>query len=158
MAPCRLRSAASVSTRGPEHRAVQIRAAVEVAAPTKVEIVDGKMAKSLVVDRSYTYLDVRTPEEHKEEASLRKPAIVNVPIGLLTASGPALNQDFVPQVAAKFPNKAARILVACDDEMDRATLAAKKLLKEGYTSIRVLEGGYPEWQKVKPITEREKRG
>ncbi len=47
---------------------------------------------------------------------------------------------------------------ACDDEMDRATLAAKKLLKEGYTSIRVLEGGYPEWQKVKPITEREKRG
>jgi hypothetical protein len=55
----------------------------------------------------------RTPEEHKEEASLRKPAIVNVPIGVLTASGPALNKDFVPQVAAKFPNKAARILVVC---------------------------------------------
>jgi rhodanese-related sulfurtransferase len=40
--------------------------------------------------------------------------------------------------------------------MDRANLAAKKLVQEGYTTVRVLSGGYPEWQKVKPITEREK--
>eukprot|EP00884_Botryococcus_braunii_P013402 jgi/Botrbrau1/22062/Bobra.0024s0071.1 len=125
-------------------------------AVAKPEVVDGKMGKSLVVDRSYTYLDVRTPEEHAEEAIFRKPPIVNVPIGFLSESGPSLNKNFVADVAKKFPNKSARILVACDDEMDRANLAAKKLAQEGYTTVRVLNGGYPEWQKVKPLTEREK--
>lgn len=53
----------------------------------------------------------RTPEEYAEEAIFRKPAIVNVPIGFLTESGPTLNKDFVTEVAKKFPNKSARILV-----------------------------------------------
>lgn len=41
----------------------------------------------------------------------RKPPIVNIPIGFMTDNGPTMNKDFLPEVAKKFPNKSARILV-----------------------------------------------
>lgn len=78
-----------------------------------------------------TALDVREPEER---AAGSLPGDVHVPRGLLEG-----------QAAEKLPDRAAPILVYCNDGA-RAALAAATLSDLGYEDVQSLEGGLDAWR------------
>ena len=55
------------------------------------------------------------------------------------------NESFTQQVTKAFPDKAAKILVACSDGRVRASAAVDILRAGGYVNVVRLEGGFNLW-------------
>lgn len=58
------------------------------------------------------------------------------------------NEKFQEQIAKRFPDKAAKILVACSDGRSYSMEALETLDEMGYTNLVGLKGGYYAWFRV----------
>lgn len=98
---------------------------------------DVETARKLL-DGPTVVLDIR-PEREYEEGRITKPArrTVSVPYA---AGGDA--GAFVAQVAAKFPSRAAKLIVMCGDGGPDSAQAVAALVGAGYTEVLQMEGGY----------------
>eukprot|EP00746_Dinoflagellata_sp_MGD_P007650 gnl/MRDRNA2_/MRDRNA2_115179_c0_seq1.p1 gnl/MRDRNA2_/MRDRNA2_115179_c0~~gnl/MRDRNA2_/MRDRNA2_115179_c0_seq1.p1 ORF type:complete len:345 (+),score=83.18 gnl/MRDRNA2_/MRDRNA2_115179_c0_seq1:79-1113(+) len=114
-------------------------------------IADGFEARALLA-MGYTWLDVRTPIEYGEGSV---PGAVNIPIvtgsrrfdsetntRLFKKENQQPNVDFIKEVEKKFPDKSAKLLIACSDARQRAISALEALDEAGYTNIVGVKGGY----------------
>ncbi len=100
-------------------------------------------AAALLTAGGYTPLDVRTAAEHHASRSL--PRAHNAPLILTrdAASGAQQrNGAFLAHVAARFPEKDARLLVHCSDGRARSRGALQALEDAGYSRLAGLRGGY----------------
>lgn len=59
-----------------------------------------------------------------------------------------LNEKFEDQIAKRFPDKSAKILVACSDGRSYSMEALETLDEMGYTNLVGLKGGYYAWFRV----------
>lgn len=120
-----------------------------------------KDAASVMESEGYTLLDVR-PEWEREKArvsgSVHVPLFVedkdNSPvtllkkwvhfgyIGLWTGQKfTMINPEFLQQVGNEFPDKEAKVLLACGEGL-RSVMAASKLHEGGYQNLGWLAGGF----------------
>ena len=106
-------------------------------------------AWALLTRGGYAALDVRTPDEH----GYAIPGAANIP--LITGSwrfdavakrrapqAQARNAGFLAAVAARFPDRAAPLLVHCSDGRTRTLAALRALDAAGYTRLAGLKGGF----------------
>ncbi|MBK7865431.1 MAG: rhodanese-like domain-containing protein [Archangiaceae bacterium] len=87
-------------------------------------------------DQGWQYLDVRT---EKEFEAGHPAGAVNVPFNA---------PNFLEQVAAKFTDKAAKLIVGCQVG-GRSMRASALLEQQGYTNLVDNGGGYEEWSAKK---------
>uniref|UniRef100_A0A7S3QKM4 Rhodanese domain-containing protein n=1 Tax=Dunaliella tertiolecta TaxID=3047 RepID=A0A7S3QKM4_DUNTE len=112
-----------------------------------------RQVKQLVNDKGYEFWDIRTPDENAEGA---KRWWKNVPFAFMGEKGPVLNRQFKPFLLRALPNKMSRVILACDDGTDRSEMAFEMAQEEGYTAIKVLEGGCLAYLEFDPLDEKDK--
>lgn len=99
-----------------------------------------QVAKELV-DAGHKYVDVRTPEEfeagHPEGA-------VNIPFMLKHNGGMTKNQDFIRDMKDQF-DPDSELVIGCLSGK-RSMLAATELVREEFTSVTDVGGGYQSWE------------
>eukprot|EP00878_Enallax_costatus_P000376 GHUV01000461.1.p1 GENE.GHUV01000461.1~~GHUV01000461.1.p1 ORF type:complete len:237 (+),score=62.36 GHUV01000461.1:352-1062(+) len=112
-----------------------------------------EQARCLYSNGGYTYLDVRTALEVEEVGKVRDS--VNIPYMIASKKydpetrtkslsvGP--NPDFLAQVQRKFPNKEAKLLVACSNGTKYSLDVLEELDEAGYVNLVGLKGGYQAW-------------
>ena len=102
------------------------------------ETIDPPTAKQRLDEGdTWTYLDVRTPEEF---AQSRVPGSINIPVALRTPMGMQPNPEFVQAVQAQFANDRA-LVVACKMG-GRSMRACEMLAAKGYTQLANMHGGF----------------
>lgn len=106
-----------------------------------VRSVPVQVAKELV-DAGHHYVDVRTPEEfegaHPEGA-------VNIPYMLKHGGGMTKNQDFIKEMKDQF-DPDAELVIGCLSGK-RSMLATTELLREEFTNVTDVGGGFQAWEK-----------
>jgi rhodanese-related sulfurtransferase len=122
-------------------------------AATRVKFAEGGVctpheAAALLASGAYTALDVRTPDE----ATYTTARSVNVPLihgtwRFDTAAKRRLpqqraNAKFLDEVAVRFPDKAAPLLLVCSDGRRRTLAALRALDGAGYSTLAGLQGGF----------------
>ncbi|KAL6756202.1 hypothetical protein V8C86DRAFT_2654812 [Haematococcus lacustris] len=132
------------------HRSNCRRAAVVCRASAVVQPYE---VKALVNDKGFTFIDVRTPEEHAEGA---KRYMKSMPVAFMSEKGPRMNNRFKQEFVEMFPNKMSRVLIACDDGTDRTELAYGMIEELGYSSVKVVEGGIFAVLEVDPLDAKDK--
>ncbi|GFH14063.1 rhodanese domain-containing protein [Haematococcus lacustris] len=132
------------------HRSTCRRAAVVCRASAVVQPYE---VKALVNDKGFTFIDVRTPEEHAEGA---KRYMKSMPVAFMSEKGPRMNNRFKQEFVEMFPNKMSRVLIACDDGTDRTELAYGMIEELGYSSVKVVEGGIFAVLEVDPLDAKDK--
>jgi rhodanese-related sulfurtransferase len=94
-----------------------------------------------LVEAGHKYVDVRTPEEfengHPEGA-------INVPYMLKHGGGMTKNQDFIREMKDQF-DPDAELVVGCLSGK-RSMLAAAELVREEFTNVTDVGGGYQAWE------------
>eukprot|EP00879_Flechtneria_rotunda_P002041 GHRR01002220.1.p1 GENE.GHRR01002220.1~~GHRR01002220.1.p1 ORF type:complete len:226 (+),score=54.31 GHRR01002220.1:706-1383(+) len=110
-------------------------------------------ARVLYSNGGYTYLDVRTPLELEEIGKVKDS--VNIPMMFASKVYDTQerkkvikkepNPDFVRQVEARFPDKNAKLLIACSNGTQYSIDALEALDEAGYVNIVGLKGGYQAW-------------
>lgn len=110
----------------------------------------------VLYERGYTYVDVRPALELQEVGKV--PESVNVP--LYTSKrvyDKAVNKkvvkkeknpDFLKTFQKKFPDKKAKLLIACSDAKTYSMDALEMLDEAGYENLVALSGGYYAWFRV----------
>src|SRR5438874_1573403 len=93
-------------------------------------------AKKLV-DKGYTYLDVRTVAEY---AQSHPKGAHNIPVMIQSPPGMAPNPEFLEVVEASYP-KDAKLLVGCKGGT-RSACAAEMLAGAGYTDVIDQRAGF----------------
>merc|ERR1712232_314673 len=113
----------------------------------------------VLLEEGYTWLDVRTDQEW-DEGHIPEGIAEHVPLiiagsrrfdsetGTRVFKDQKANPSFIRNVQDIFPNKDAKILVACSDSRSRAMMALEALDEAGYTNIVGIKGGYLAWQKI----------
>lgn len=97
---------------------------------------------SELIDQEYKYLDVRTPEEY---ANGHVSGSVNIPVWVRDQSGQMTpNARFLEAVQAAFPDKGAKICVACLSGK-RSEAASTILSDAGYDDLVNMPEGYQGW-------------
>lgn len=95
---------------------------------------------ALVQTEGYGYLDVRTPEEF---AKAHAPGAVNIASFSLPGPTP-LQSEFLEKLAATFPEKATKLVVACaSGRRSKPTMAW--MLEAGYTNLVENSTGWGGW-------------
>ncbi|CBJ27678.1 putative Ntdin [Ectocarpus siliculosus] len=100
-----------------------------------------QFANNLVQQEGWAYVDVRADYEFEHG---RPAGAVNVPAFFSTAQGMTVNPDFVDQIAEKFPDKAAKLVIGCQMG-SRSAQAAGWLENAGYSGVVNMEGGFSAW-------------
>lgn len=133
-------------------RAAVCRAAAEEA-EYEVKLVAPEGVKDLL-DKGYTVVDIRSPDEVAETGSKRiwEP----VPLAAMTEEGPVMNRRWLLEVKELFPNSMSRILLACDDGTERTDIAADILNENGYTAVQAIEGGIDAYLEQFPLEKKDK--
>jgi len=104
---------------------------------------------ALITRGKYACLDVRTPDE----AGYNIPSALNIPIitgkwrfdSVTNRRAPqqmARNDAFLAEVAKRFPDRAAPLVVHCSDGRKRTLAALQVLDAVGYTHLVGLRGGF----------------
>ena len=145
------RAAVPVAARGA--RAVVRAAEADAEAEFEVPVVTPDGVKDLL-DRGYTIVDIRSPQEVAETGSKR--IWEKIPLAAMTEEGPVMNRQWLLQMKGKFPNKMSRILLACDDGTERTEIAADFLNDEGYTAVQAIDGGIDQYLEEFPLEEKDK--
>lgn len=104
-----------------------------------VKRIDPERAKELLESSTtYTYVDVRTPDEFTDG---HVPESKNVPVMLRGSDGIGIhmNESFVEQMESRF-QKAAKIILGCR-KGGRSSKAADLLSNAGFTNIYEMRGG-----------------
>lgn len=101
----------------------------------------------------YTYLDVRSALEVEEVGKVS--GSVNVPFMLVSREyDPETrtkeikrdpNPDFVRQVEKRFPDKEAKLMIACSNGTQYSISALEALDEAGYINLIGLKGGFRSW-------------
>lgn len=110
----------------------------------------------VLIEEGYKWLDVRTPFEFGEGHVTNA---VNIPLILgnfrfdseandRIVKNQKPNVDFIKMVEKKFPDKSAKLLVACSDDRQRSRMALEELDEAGYTNVVGVKGGFLHWQRV----------
>eukprot|EP00775_Hariotina_reticulata_P009366 gene9366-9529_t len=95
----------------------------------------------LLMTAGYSYLDVRTPEEHRTS---HIPGAINIPYSLMGSTGVMIsNPAFVQQVRARFPNSKQLLLVGCRTGSRSARAVA--LLQQYYPNLLEHTDGFVGW-------------
>lgn len=95
-------------------------------------------AKERFDKKTSLFLDARKAEEYKEG---------HIP-GSLNFSALEMDQ-FAPLVMPKLTDRSQEIVVYCNGGDCTLSLElAQTLLQQGYTQVKVFEGGWPEWKKA----------
>jgi rhodanese-related sulfurtransferase len=102
------------------------------------EVMPWDLSRSLAAGDQPILLDVREPDEF---SSLRIPASINVPRGVLEQSCEWDYDETVPELAA---GRAQQIVVICRSGK-RSVLAADMLLRMGFTNVVSLKTGIRGW-------------
>eukprot|EP00752_Nemacystus_decipiens_P004566 g4167.t2 len=100
-----------------------------------------QFANKLVQEEGWAYVDVRADHEFEHG---RPAGALNVPAFFSTAQGMTVNQDFVDQIAEKFPDKTAKLVIGCQMG-SRSAQAAGWLENAGYSEVVNMEGGFSAW-------------
>eukprot|EP00884_Botryococcus_braunii_P010219 jgi/Botrbrau1/19199/Bobra.0077s0102.1 len=113
-------------------------------------------ARVLFSEDGYTYLDVRPALELEEVGKVKDS--VNIPLynsvrkfNSETRQKEVVkteNEKFKEQIEKRFPDKGAKILVACSDGRNYSMDALEQLDEMGYTNLVGLKGGYYAWFRV----------
>ncbi len=90
-------------------------------------------------EKGYIFLDVREPEEFKEE---RIPKAINLPRGLVKS-----------KIGEFFPDKEAQTFIVYCRSGRRSLDATKTLLEMGYKALN-MKGGILAWKKAELPTEK----
>jgi rhodanese-related sulfurtransferase len=116
-------------------------------------VANAEQARCLFSNGGYTYLDVRSALEVDEVGKVKDS--VNIPWMICTRVWDAQEQkkvvkkennvDFMAQIQRRFPNKDAKLLVACSNGTQYSIDALEALDEAGYTNIVGLRGGYTSW-------------
>lgn len=116
-------------------------------------VANAEQARCLYSNGGYTYLDVRSALEVDEVGKVKDS--VNIPFVICTRVYDAQegkkvikkedNTEFISQVQRKFPNRDAKLLVACSNGRQYSIDALEQLDEAGYTNIVGLRGGYTAW-------------
>jgi rhodanese-related sulfurtransferase len=89
----------------------------------------------------YTYVDVRTPEEHSIS---HIPGSINIPYSFMSSTGMMTsNPAFVQQVQARFPSSKQLLLVGCRTGSRSAKAVA--LLQQHYPNLLEHKDGFVGW-------------
>jgi len=132
------------------------RAAVRAAAEEaefEVPVVAPEGVKGLL-DKGYTIVDIRSPQEVAETGSKR--IWEKVPLAAMTEEGPVMNRRWLVEMKGLFPNSLSRILLACDDGTERTDIAADFLNEEGYSAVQAIDGGIDAYLEEFPLEEKDK--
>ncbi|KAL4440077.1 hypothetical protein ABPG75_003078 [Micractinium tetrahymenae] len=113
------------------------------ASASAAAVVDVETARKLL-DGLTMVVDIR-PEREYEEGRITKPARRTVSVPYAAGSDAAA---FVARVAAKFPSRAAELIVMCGDGGRDSAEAAATLANAGYTEVLQMEGGYAGYSAV----------
>ncbi|CAM9095132.1 unnamed protein product [Pylaiella littoralis] len=113
-----------------------------------------QVANKLVQEEGWAYVDVRADYEFEHG---RPAGAVNIPAFFSTAQGMTVNRDFVDQlmgcqslfqrsdqVAEKFPDKNAKLIMGCQMG-SRSAQATSWLEDAGYSVVVNMEGGFSAW-------------
>ncbi|GAQ91279.1 hypothetical protein KFL_007570020 [Klebsormidium nitens] len=110
----------------------------------------------VLYESGYTYVDVRPALELQEVGKVVNS--VNVPLYnakrvYSKAEHKKVvqkeeNKDFMKQFEKKFPNKSAKLVIACSDGQTYSMPALEMLDEAGYTNLVALKGGYYAWFRV----------
>ncbi|CAM9681297.1 unnamed protein product, partial [Scytosiphon promiscuus] len=100
-----------------------------------------QFANKLVQEEGWAYVDVRADYEFEHG---RPAGAVNVPAFFSTAQGMTVNPEFVNQIAEKFPDKEAKLVIGCQMG-SRSAQAAGWLENAGYSGVVNMEGGFSAW-------------
>ncbi|KAJ9512635.1 hypothetical protein QJQ45_029252 [Haematococcus lacustris] len=112
------------------HRSTCRRAAVVCRASAVVQPYE---VKALVNDKGFTFIDVRTPEEHAEGA---KRYMKSMPVAFMSEKGPRMNNRF-KQHRAGTPST---LVSSCLDEVLRLEALRLEVLEPEVLEVRVLRG------------------
>jgi rhodanese-related sulfurtransferase len=97
---------------------------------------------SELINQEYKYLDVRTPEEY---ANGHVSGSINIPVWVRDQSGQMTpNAGFLEAVQTAFPDKGAKICVACLSGK-RSEAASAILSDAGYDDLVNMPEGYQGW-------------
>lgn len=116
-------------------------------------VANAEQARCLYSNGGYTYLDVRSSLEVDEVGKVKDS--VNIPWVICTRVWDPQEQkkvikkedntEFIAQVQRKFPNRDAKLLVACANGRQYSIDALEALDEAGYTNLVGLRGGYTAW-------------
>lgn len=130
-------------------------AEVKAAFPDKA-IATVEEARVLFSEDGYAYLDVRPALELEEVGKVKDS--VNIPLynsvrkyNSETRQKEVVkteNEKFKEQIEKRFPDKGAKIIVACSDGRAYSMDALEALDEMGYTNLVGLKGGYYAWFRV----------
>ncbi len=132
---------------------VVVRAADGEAEEFEVPVVAPSGVKDLL-DKGYTIVDIRSPQEVAETGSKR--IWEKVPLAAMTEEGPIMNRRWLVDMKGLFPNTMSRIILACDDGTERTDIAADFLNEEGYTAVQAIDGGIDAYLEEFPLEEKDK--
>ncbi|KAL9661745.1 hypothetical protein QQ045_026573 [Rhodiola kirilowii] len=105
--------------------------------------VDVFVAKDLVINSGYRYIDVRTTEEF-EKGHVAVEKVVNIPYMFVNPEGSRVkNPEFVEQVSSLF-KKEDHIVVGCQSGV-RSLYATEDLHGTGFKDVKNMGGGYLAW-------------
>lgn len=110
----------------------------------------------MLYESGYKYVDVRPALELQEVGKVVNS--VNVPLYnskrvYSKAENKKVvqkeeNKDFLKQFEKKFPDKSAKVVIACSDGQTYSMPALEMLDEAGYTNLVALKGGYYAWFRV----------
>jgi rhodanese-related sulfurtransferase len=96
-----------------------------------------------LVQDGYAYLDIRTPQEF---ASAHYPGAINIPAFSLPGPTP-LQAEFLEKVAAAFPAKDTKMVVACASGR-RSKVAMAWMVEQGYANAVENATGWGGWMEA----------
>lgn len=115
------------------------------AAKTNVTIIQVDELKSMIDSMAmFNLIDVREPSEHNYGFI---PGSVNIPRGLLEFN--IESEEFWEGTGFYFPEKTELFILYCK-KGSRSILAAETLKALGYDNVKIIDGGWKQWELTYP--------
>jgi len=106
-------------------------------------------AMRLFSEEGYHYIDVRPAKDFSRDSFKKAVNIPAVQVSGFGASAVVTALDsFCSEVQKRYPDKAAKLLVVGGHGGEYAGEALEPLLREGYSSIVEVKGGFPAWSQA----------
>lgn len=117
-----------------------------------IKVINFESLKERVMNKDVTVIDVREPNEIKDEGKI--PHSVNIPLGQILEAFQLQSSEFNRKYCIEKPEESDDFVISCRSGK-RASTAFSKLQPLGYKNASVYIGSFQDWQQKGGPIEKE---